>query len=106
MAEIPPSSCAGADAVRGLKTAVVVMGIMLVVGFVALIAAIAYRMSHPRVPSEPTTPSRPFSAPALDLPLGAHIEAMTVGADRLVLNLLLRDGGRQLLILDLSTGRL
>ena len=35
---------------------------------------------------------------------GARIEAMTVGADRLVLALALPEGGRQLVVIDLATG--
>ena len=94
---------------RGLKIAVVVMGIMLVVGFAALIVAVAYRMSHPRTP-EPTHPQQPvagqaFVAAPVELPPGGRIEAMATSADRLVLDILLPDGNRQLLILDPTTGR-
>ena len=74
---------------RALKIAVIVMGVMLVVGAVALIAAIATRVSHK--PSEPASRVE-YAAPPIDLPAGAHIEAMA-------------DGTRQLLIIDLATGR-
>ena len=87
---------------RGLKIAVIVMGIMLVVGVIVLVAAIAARVSHK--PAEPASRAE-FSAPPIDLPAGSRIEAMTVGPDRLVIDVLLADGTRQLLILDLSTGR-
>jgi hypothetical protein len=87
---------------RALKIAVVVMGIMLAVGVVVLVAAIAARVSH-KAP-EPA-PKGDFTAPAIDLPAGSRIEAMTAGPDRLVIDLLLADGTRQLLILDLTTGR-
>jgi hypothetical protein len=39
------------------------------------------------------------------VPAGARIEAMTASADRLVIDLLFADGTRQLLIIDLATGR-
>ena len=88
--------------VRGLKIAVIVMGVMLVIGVIVLVAAIAVRVSHkPAVPA----PRAEFTAPAIDLPAGSHIEAMTAGPDRLVVDLLLADGARQLLIIDLVTGR-
>ena len=87
---------------RGLKIAVIVMGIMLVVGVIVLVAAIAARVSHK--PAEPASRAE-FSAPPIDLPAGSRIEAMTAGPDRLVIDILLPDGTRQLLILDLSTGR-
>ena len=87
---------------RALKIAVIVMGVMLVVGTVALIAAIATRVSHK--PSEPASRAE-YAAPPIDLPAGSRIEAMTAGPDRLVVDLLLADGTRQLLLIDLATGR-
>jgi hypothetical protein len=81
---------------RALKTLVVVMGIMLIGGFAALVAVIAGRLSH-------YSPPRSF-ATAIDIPPGARIEAMAAGVDRLVLDIILPEGGRQLLVIDLTTG--
>jgi hypothetical protein len=50
------------------------------------------------------TAARPLVASAIDIPRGARIEAMTVGADRLVVALELPEGSRQLVIIDLLTG--
>jgi uncharacterized protein DUF6476 len=86
---------------RGLKILVVIMGIMLIVGFAVLVAAVAGRMS--RGGSSPTT-ARAFNGSAIDIPRGARIEAMAAGTDRLALALALPEGGRQLLIIDLTTG--
>ena len=78
------------------------MGVMLVVGTVVLIGAIAARMSHkPPVPATPPA----FAAQPIDLPSGARIEAMTAGPDRLIIDLVLADGTRQLLVLDLASGQ-
>jgi hypothetical protein len=86
---------------RALKILVVVLGIMLIVGFAALIAVIAGRLSR----SGPAANApRAIAAAAIDIPRGARIEAMTAGADRVVLGLVLPEGGRQLLIIDLATG--
>ena len=82
---------------RTLKVLVVVMGIMLIGGSAVLVAVIAGRLSH-----KGGTP-RSFAA-ALDIPRGARIEAMAAGADRLVLAMVLPEGGRQLLVIDLTTG--
>ena len=81
---------------RALKTLVVVMGIMLIGGFAALVAVIAGRLSHSSAP-------RSF-ATAIDIPRGARIEGMATGADRLVLDVGLPEGSRQLLVIDLTTG--
>ena len=84
---------------RGLKILVVVMGVMLVGGIAVLVAAITYRASHPR------SASLPFDAAAIELAAGARIEAMSVDGDRLVAAILMPDGNRQLLVIDLVTGR-
>ncbi|HEX5319104.1 MAG TPA: DUF6476 family protein [Stellaceae bacterium] len=84
---------------RGLKLLVVVMGVMLVVGVAALTAAIAVKLKgRPQ-------PAAAFAAPPLDLPPGSRIEAMSTGPDRVVLDLVLADGTRQLVVIDLATGR-
>ena len=87
---------------RALKIAVIVMGVMLVVGTVVLIGAISARVSHK--PAEPATKPG-FVTQPIDLPPGARIEAMTAGSDRLIIDLLLPEGTRQLLVIDLATGQ-
>jgi hypothetical protein len=83
---------------RALKILVIVMGVMLIGGFALLVAVIAGRLSHgSSVPHS-------FAATAIDIPRDARIGAMTVGTDRLVLELVLPEGGRQLVVVDLGTG--
>src|SRR5690349_17585088 len=86
---------------RALKILVVVMGVMLIVGFAALIAVVVGRVSRGG-----GTPAgfREFASAPIDIPRGARIEAMTAGADRLILALLLPDGRRQLVVIDLAKG--
>ena len=86
---------------RALKILVVVMGVMLVVGFAALVAVIAGRVSRG---GSTTMAAHGFAAPPIDIPRGARIEAMTAGSDRLILALALPDGERQLVIIDLAKG--
>jgi hypothetical protein len=88
--------------VRGLKILVIVMAVMILAGFAAIVIVIAGRM--PRSGPAPT-PSQPFAAAPIELPSGARIETMSVGSDRLVLEILLPDGNRQLVIIELATGR-
>ena len=83
---------------RALKILVVVMGVMLIGGFALLVAVVAGRL-----PRGATVP-RSFAATAIDIPRDARIEAMTAGADRLVLELVLPEGRRQLVVVDLATG--
>ncbi|HEX6442384.1 MAG TPA: DUF6476 family protein [Stellaceae bacterium] len=85
-----------------LKALVVVMGIMLVVGFVALIVVIAGRVSQK---TAGLAAAQPYSAAPVEIPAGARVEAMSAGPDRLILDLLLPDGNRELAVIDLGTGR-
>ena len=87
---------------RALKLLVVVMGVLLVAGVVALVVAIAARLSH-RAPALPATA---FTAPPITLPHGAKIETMSAGTDRIVLQVDLVDGSVEMVVIDLATGRL
>jgi len=86
---------------RGLKILVVAMGVLLVVGFAALVATVAVRLSH-----RPPPPAVAFTAPPVTLPAGAKIERLSTGPDRIVIAVALPDGTQQLLVIDLQTGRL
>lgn len=86
---------------RALKILVIVMGVMLVVGFAALVVVIAGRMS--RGGPAPTA-AHGFAGASIEIPRGARIEAMTAGPDRLILALALPEGGRQLVVIDLAKG--
>lgn len=87
---------------RALKVLVVVMGVMLVVGFAALVAGVTGRLSRG---SPGNSPSAPLAAAPLDLPAGTRIETIGVGAERLVLAVVLPDGTRELVIVDIASGR-
>ena len=86
---------------RALKILVVVMGIMLVVGFAALILVIAGRVSHRRPEA---AANHPLATTPIEIPRGARVEAMTTAPDRLILDFVLPDGNRQIVVIDLTTG--
>jgi hypothetical protein len=87
---------------RALKILVAVMGVMLVAGIVVLVGAVTARFaSH-----SSAVPSTAVTAPPITLPQGASIERMSVGSDRIVLEILLADRSAELVVIDLSTGRL
>ncbi len=86
---------------RALKILVVVMGVMLVVGFAALIIAIAGRVSHRRPEA---AANHPLATTPIEIPRGARVEAMTAASDRLILDLVLPDGDREIVLIDLATG--
>ncbi|HXC89421.1 MAG TPA: DUF6476 family protein [Stellaceae bacterium] len=86
---------------RALTIFVVAMGIVLVVGFGAVVAVIAGRMSR----GAPTASAdHPFPTTAVEIPRGAWVEAMTTAPNRLILDLVLPDGERRLVVLDLGSG--
>jgi hypothetical protein len=81
---------------RSLKILVVAMGIMLVGGFALLVAIVASKLLRGG--------NRSFATTTIDIPRDARLEAMTTGPDRLILELVLPEGGHQLVIVDLATG--
>lgn len=86
---------------RFLKILVAVMGAMLIAGVVLLAVAIAGRMAH----RSPSLPATPITAPPITLPHGASIERMSVGPDRIVLEVMLADRSAELVVIDLASGR-
>jgi hypothetical protein len=81
-----------------LKILVVVMGVTLIGGLALLVVLIAGRLSRN------SSALHSFAATSIDIPRDAKIGAMAAGTDRLVMELVLPGGERQLVIVDLATG--
>jgi hypothetical protein len=92
---------------RAMTLLVVVMGILIVAGLTALAVGIARRAAHSVHPTEAPLAAgpAPFVAAPIDLPKGAQVTAISTGTDRLVVDVALPDGGQELIIVDLATGR-
>jgi hypothetical protein len=91
---------------RGLRLLVIVLGVLLLGGTLALVIAIIVRAPHP---SESRTDSRAPSRPApfdtvLDLPAGAIVQSVGEAGTRLAVHLVLQDGSRQIVIVDPGSG--
>jgi hypothetical protein len=92
---------------RGLKVLVVVLGVLLVAGAIALGFAVQYRLNHPRPASAGNSGIGPAGAPSamtLDLPQGARVLGAEASGDRLVVRVELAGGGEELIIVNLVTG--
>src|SRR5579885_1278295 len=59
------------------------------------------RPSHRRTRCRPTR-----CQAAIDIPRGARIATMTTASDRLILDLVLPDGGHRIVLIDLASGAL
>jgi hypothetical protein len=89
---------------RALKILVVVMGVMLVGGTAALIAAIIDRASrHTPTTSAPPAP-RGFEHAAVALPPGARVVTAELAGDRILVRLARAEGGEALIIIDAKSG--
>jgi hypothetical protein len=84
---------------RALKILVVVMGLLLVAGTVAMVAAVANRLNHPPPPLAAAAPTSDIALPA-----GAKIAGTEISGDRLVVRVARADGGEDILIFNLTTG--
>jgi len=78
-----------------LKVAVVVMGVLIVVGVLGLVVVLAQRMS---------AGSAPIASIMLDEPAGTRIAGTSAAADRIALRL---EGGGpdRVVLVDMKTGR-
>ncbi len=96
-----------------LKTLVIVLGVMIVAGIAVIGVTIYHRATNlvnSPVPASAesavwTGPGPGFGPVVLELPPGSRIVEMTAEDGRLILRLRLADGGRQILILDMATGK-
>ena len=85
-----------------LKVLVIVMGLLIVAGFIVIAAEIARRMSN----SSPTgAPAAAFNA-HIALPSGAHVVSITGAGDRVVVHVELSGGPAAAYIVDPRTGAL
>jgi len=86
---------------RALKLLVILMGVLLIAGIVALGFAVSYRLNHPRPPVP--APRGPVAS-TLDLPAGARVVGAEASGDRLVVRVELIGGGEELIVVNLVTG--
>jgi hypothetical protein len=89
------------DGMRALKIAVVVMGVLIVVGTVALVIGVARRSSAPVVAQVAALPAS--VAAVLNEPEGTHISGIAAVRDRLAVQL--QGGGvDRVVLIDPATG--
>ncbi|HWE72995.1 MAG TPA: hypothetical protein VG328_07535 [Stellaceae bacterium] len=93
---------------RALKVLVIVMGVLLAGGIVALGFAVQYRINHPRqtpaAAGPAIGPAGAANVTTLDLPQGAKAVGAEASGDRLVIRVELASGGAELIIVNLATG--
>jgi hypothetical protein len=93
---------------RALKVLVIVMGVLLVAGIVALGFAVQYRLTHSRQAPAAVGPAigsaGAANAMTLDLPQGARVVGAEASGDRLVVRVELAGGSEELIIVNLVTG--
>jgi hypothetical protein len=98
------ASPAQASAPLWLKVLVIVMGLLIVAGFVVIAAEIARRMSSPNSAHSPAA-STAF-AQRIALPSGAQVVSMESVNDRLVVHVRTTDGQSTAYIVDPRNGAL
>lgn len=99
---MPPPSASQAYAPLWLKVLVIVMGLLIVAGFVVIAAEIARRMSSASAPAAPTG----AFAKNIALPSGAQVVSVSAAGDRTVVHVKAVDGRSTLYIIDPRSGAL
>jgi len=85
-----------------LKVLVIVMGLLIVAGFIVIASEIARRMSNPNAASAPTG----TFTQRIALPSGARVVSMTTAGDRLVVHVENQGGAAAAYVVDPRTGAL
>jgi hypothetical protein len=100
---VAPPSSSSAYAPLWLKVLVVVMGLLIVVGFIVVAAEIARRMSSA---STAPTPTAAGFARNIALPSGAQVVSVGPAGDRLAVHVKAADGRSTVYIVDPRNGNL
>ena len=99
------ASPAQAYAPLWLKVLVIVMGLLIVAGFIVIAAEIARRMSTPNTGRSPAPAAGVFSE-RIALPSGARVVSMTAAGDRLVVHVETPGGPSAAYVVDPRNGAL
>ena len=105
MASPSPAPIPQASAPLWLKVLVIVMGLMIVVGFVVVASEIARRMSNPSSSASPAANGASF-ARSIALPSGAQVVSVETTADRIAVHVRSVEGRSTLYIVDPRNGAL
>lgn len=97
------ASPAQASAPLKLKVLVILMGLLIVAGFVVVVAEIARRMSTPNAGRPPVSAA---FAERIALPSGARVVSMSASGDRLVVHVETQGGPAAAYIVDPRNGAL
>ena len=84
---------------RGLKTLIIGMGILIVTGFVFLVIGIVDKTDHL------SRSGRPFSQVSVNIPEGTNLVEMRVDDGKIVVRLKLSDGSHRIVVLNAETGK-
>lgn len=100
------ASPAQAYAPLWLKVLVVVMGLLIIAGFVVIAAEIARRMSTPNAARSPASGASTGFTERIALPSGARVVSMNSAGDRLVVHVETQGGPSAAYIVDPRNGAL
>jgi hypothetical protein len=95
-----------ASAPLWLKVLVIVMGLLIVAGFVVVAAEIARRMSTPNAARPPASGAVSGFAERIALPSGARVVSMNAVGDRLVVHVETQGGPSAAYVVDPRNGAL
>ncbi len=82
------------------------MGLLIVAGFVVIVAEIGRRISTPNAASSPASAPGVKFTERIALPSGARVVSMTVAGDRLVVHVEMQGGPSAAYIVDPRSGAL
>lgn len=89
-----------------LKALVIVMGVLIVVGFIVVFVELGRRLVKSPTSEPATTKSRSFGDVTVPIPEGAKVESVSTTDGRTIALVRLRDGAAALYVIDAASGAL
>ena len=90
---------------KALVATVIILGVLLVAGFLVMVGTIIYRMANPKPPEMAS--GKVTAGPVLDLamPAGSKVRAMTLNEGKLAIHLDTGKSGEEIIVIDIRKGR-
>ena len=90
---------------RRLKAVVIILGVFLVLGLLALVAGIIWKASKPKGVSAAEPAALASGAPGLSLPINGTVTDMDLDGNRILLRVRSADG-EELIVYDVAKGQI
>ena len=84
----------------------IVMGVILIVGFITVFVTIGYRIANPRAPAPTQSGTEQIYNTSISIPRGGEISDLKAGDERALVTITGLNGVQTLIVLDTAEGKI